>query len=100
MCFVVNNLAFSRYDVNTLQCREIVSDTQAILIEELGEPSPLHAVCQGTEFVYYDVLRFINQGEMFQKVEAALSKGTCLGIFPEGGSHDHTDLLPLKVRVL
>ena len=34
---------------------------------------------------------------MFDKVHAALAKGECLGIFPEGGSHDNTHLLPLKV---
>ena len=27
-------------------------------------------------------------------------QGSCIGIFPEGGSHDNTDLLPLKVRVV
>ncbi len=34
---------------------------------------------------------------MFSYVEEALANGKCLGIFPEGGSHDNTDLLPLKV---
>ncbi|RYG66579.1 hypothetical protein EON64_09440, partial [archaeon] len=29
----------------------------------------------------------------------ALAEGQCLGIFPEGGSHDRTDLLPLKAGV-
>ena len=70
------------------------------MAEELGEPSPLHAICQGDEFMIYDILGFIDQGEMFHMVETALSKGSCLGIFPEGGSHDHTDLLPLKVNTV
>ncbi len=34
---------------------------------------------------------------MFDTVQNELAKGKCLGIFPEGGSHDRTDLLPLKV---
>ena len=34
---------------------------------------------------------------MFSAVHAALANGGCIGIFPEGGSHDRTDLLPLKV---
>jgi glycerol-3-phosphate O-acyltransferase/dihydroxyacetone phosphate acyltransferase len=80
-----------------MMTREVISDTEAVLVEELGETSPLHAVCQGEEFMNYDILGFIDQGQMFHKVETALSKGSCLGIFPEGGSHDHTDLLPLKV---
>ena len=28
-----------------------------------------------------------------------LERGACIGIFPEGGSHDRTDLLPLKCGV-
>jgi glycerol-3-phosphate O-acyltransferase/dihydroxyacetone phosphate acyltransferase len=36
---------------------------------------------------------------MFSFVHTSLSQGSCLGIFPEGGSHDNTDLLPLKPGV-
>eukprot|EP01017_Pseudomicrothorax_dubius_P006599 TRINITY_DN1191_c0_g4_i3.p1 TRINITY_DN1191_c0_g4~~TRINITY_DN1191_c0_g4_i3.p1 ORF type:complete len:395 (+),score=74.35 TRINITY_DN1191_c0_g4_i3:405-1589(+) len=33
---------------------------------------------------------------MYNAVWTALDQGQCIGIFPEGGSHDRTDLLPLK----
>ena len=79
--------------------REVVSDTEAVLAEELGEPSPLHAVCQGAPSSY-DVMAAVDQAAMFEAVHLALSRGSCIGIFPEGGSHDNTDLLPLKVRAL
>ena len=36
---------------------------------------------------------------MFDYVHSALAKGNCLGIFPEGGSHDNTNLLPLKAGI-
>lgn len=36
---------------------------------------------------------------MYRHVHAALKDGNCIGIFPEGGSHDQTDLLPLKAGV-
>eukprot|EP01042_Synura_sphagnicola_P009615 gene9615-12335_t len=36
---------------------------------------------------------------MFDKVHSALAGGKNLCIFPEGGSHDNTDLLPLKVGI-
>ena len=103
----------------------VISDTEAELAEELGEPSPLdESACQmrlrsplsstvnvsevkdipkSTNvvsvdgYVEYDVLEFIDQGIVFGKVHEALAKGSCIGIFPEGGSHDNTDLLPLKV---
>ena len=68
------------------------------MVEEDGEPSPLHAACQ-RETTKYDIIGFIDQGGMFDAVKSALSHGACLGIFPEGGSHDNTDLLPLKVGV-
>ena len=36
---------------------------------------------------------------MYSKVYTKLREGGCIGIFPEGGSHDRTDLLPLKAGV-
>ena len=36
---------------------------------------------------------------MYSSVYQKLKDGGCIGIFPEGGSHDRTDLLPLKAGV-
>lgn len=36
---------------------------------------------------------------MYSAVYQRLTEGGCIGIFPEGGSHDRTDLLPLKAGV-
>lgn len=36
---------------------------------------------------------------VFDEVFASLGRGACIGIFPEGGSHDRTDLLDLKPGV-
>ena len=41
----------------------------------------------------------IDQSEMFEAVYRNLGHGGCIGIFPEGGSHDRTSLLPLKAGV-
>ncbi len=38
----------------------------------------------------------IDQSQLFDVVFRELSSGGCTGIFPEGGSHDRSDLLPLK----
>lgn len=38
----------------------------------------------------------VDQSAMYGQVYENLCSGNCLGIFPEGGSHDRTDLLPLK----
>lgn len=79
--------------------KNVISDTEAELVEDKGESSPLQeAQAQGV-WVEYDILAAIDQGKMFEKVHAALAEGRCLGIFPEGGSHDKTDLLPLKAGI-
>lgn len=79
--------------------KDIISDEKAVLVEDQGESSPLlEKHCQGVgNWVTYDLLEFVDQTSMFEHVHSALANGQCLGIFPEGGSHDRTDLLPLKV---
>lgn len=81
--------------------KQVISDTEAILAEEYGEASPLQEkFCQGVgNWASYDVLAAVDQSKMFDSVHTALASGQCLGIFPEGGSHDRTDLLPLKAGV-
>ncbi|OWB58635.1 hypothetical protein B5S28_g4693 [[Candida] boidinii] len=41
----------------------------------------------------------VDQSIVYEKVFEHLSHGHCLGIFPEGGSHDRPDLLPIKAGV-
>ena len=47
----------------------------------------------------YTVTPKVKHEEMFEKVYEFLQNGRCIGIFPEGGSHDNTKLLPLKAGV-
>jgi glycerol-3-phosphate O-acyltransferase/dihydroxyacetone phosphate acyltransferase len=49
--------------------------------------------------VAFDILKRIDTKVVFEKVLDKLADGGAVGIFPEGGSHDRTDLLPLKVGV-
>ncbi|KAG0141415.1 hypothetical protein CROQUDRAFT_292770 [Cronartium quercuum f. sp. fusiforme G11] len=49
--------------------------------------------------ISFKVLPYIDQTKMYSRVYEKLKNGGCLGIFPEGGSHDRTDLLPLKAGV-
>jgi len=79
--------------------KQTISDTEAILAEDIGEATPLHELCQNGDYVTYDILNHVDQSSMFEAVQAELAGGKCLGIFPEGGSHDRTDLLPLKAGV-
>lgn len=38
----------------------------------------------------------VDHSEMFKSVTDRLCHGDCVGVFPEGGSHDRSDFLPLK----
>lgn len=51
---------------------------------------------QGTKF---KLAPHIDQTKVYEAVFARLRNGGCVGIFPEGGSHDRTELLPLKAGV-
>lgn len=51
---------------------------------------------QGTK---YKIAPHVDQTKVYQAVFDRLKSGGCVGIFPEGGSHDRTDLLPLKAGV-
>ena len=50
----------------------------------------------GTSF---KVAPHVDQSHVYDSVFNVLNKGGCIGIFPEGGSHDRPDLLPLKAGV-
>jgi len=52
-----------------------------------------------TQSSYYDILQRTRLDVVFRKVLDKLADGGHVGIFPEGGSHDRTDLLPLKIGV-
>lgn len=75
---------------------EVISDEEAILIAEI-DASPLNE--EQNVWLKYDILDFVDQSKMFNSVHTALASGKSLCIFPEGGSHDRTDLLPLKVGI-
>eukprot|EP00929_Paragymnodinium_shiwhaense_P016846 TRINITY_DN1254_c0_g1_i1.p1 TRINITY_DN1254_c0_g1~~TRINITY_DN1254_c0_g1_i1.p1 ORF type:complete len:688 (-),score=131.68 TRINITY_DN1254_c0_g1_i1:337-2400(-) len=74
-----------------IKVKEVKSDTELILDSAATETPE--------EGAKYKVLPKVDQSKMYSNVFNSLGKGDCLGIFPEGGSHDRTDLLPLKAGV-
>ena len=52
-----------------------------------------------TKPISFDLLKHIPLTTVFEKVLDRLAGNGALGIFPEGGSHDRTDLLPLKIGI-
>ncbi|DBA01476.1 TPA: hypothetical protein N0F65_005595 [Lagenidium giganteum] len=74
---------------------KVLDDTQLIVEAPLknGEDKSV------LEFSVFGIFKKVDQSVTFAKVYNHLKKGNCIGIFPEGGSHDRTDLLPLKAGV-
>ncbi|KAJ7155997.1 glycerol-3-phosphate O-acyltransferase [Mycena crocata] len=82
-------------DDTTLRIKKEFSGKGTARIHE--KVAELHELGQaGLDF---KKLPFVDQQEMYQYVYEALNHGGSIGIFPEGGSHDRTDLLPLKAGV-
>lgn len=75
------------------QVHLIASDTELSLTMK---PVEADRFAQPTS---YKCSRRIDHSEMYADVYNTLQKGDCIGIFPEGGSHDRTSLLPLKAGV-
>jgi glycerol-3-phosphate O-acyltransferase/dihydroxyacetone phosphate acyltransferase len=67
---------------------DITSDTEAILSQPFE--------CQNSK---WKCIPKLDHSGVYDVVFERLGQGRCVGIFPEGGSHDRTQLLPLKAGV-
>ncbi|KAJ5460253.1 acyltransferase [Penicillium daleae] len=61
-----------------------------------GDAADQDSGFKGTKF---KVAPHVDQTAVYEAVFARLNAGGCVGIFPEGGSHDRPSLLPLKAGV-
>lgn len=82
----------------------VISDTELVLQKELNKEQSRKILLSAGDAnvdhaIDYNVLPYIDQQNMYDSVYKRLEDGGCIGIFPEGGSHDKTDLLPLKAGV-
>lgn len=76
---------------------DVLSDTELTLRKEFKSTEKLRTLLlAGTSFKR---AWKVDQKHVYNMVFQHLSHGNCIGIFPEGGSHDRTDLLPLKAGV-
>jgi glycerol-3-phosphate O-acyltransferase / dihydroxyacetone phosphate acyltransferase len=81
---------------------EIVDDSTIIVEAATVSDEDMEKVflrSEDAEPLAYDVLKYVDLHVVFERVLDRLAVGGTVGIFPEGGSHDRTDLLPLKVGV-
>lgn len=70
---------------------QIISDTQLSVTSDNEHADP-----NLKEKVKFSIFPKIDQKKVFANVSNALAQDKVVGIFPEGGSHDQTKLLPLK----
>lgn len=95
-CMVHGMLALPQ-SLGALEIIAIESDTRLRIRKEFKTTEQVVRLLRhGTAYKRADK---IDQKHVYQLVFQHLSHGNCLGIFPEGGSHDRTDLLPLKAGV-
>ncbi|KAJ3169484.1 hypothetical protein HDU88_000674 [Geranomyces variabilis] len=81
-----------------LEVLKVISDTELELKRPVTEPAAV-AYLQDQANATYKITPHVDQGDMFDAVTARLEAGGAVGIFPEGGSHDRPELLPLKAGV-
>ncbi|WVQ97401.1 hypothetical protein IAU59_004514 [Kwoniella sp. CBS 9459] len=86
---------------------EVISDTELRLKGEFVVPSKdgsanvkastrVRSEGESKDGLEYKVLPHVEQEDTYGAVFQRLKDGGAIGIFPEGGSHDRTDFLPLK----
>ncbi|KAJ1994464.1 Glycerol-3-phosphate/dihydroxyacetone phosphate acyltransferase [Dimargaris cristalligena] len=81
-----------------VEVTEVVSDTELIIKREFKDLSALGALTQ-PEGAAYKITPHLDQSGVYDEVHRRLNIGDCIGIFPEGGSHDRAQMLPLKAGV-
>ncbi|ROT36602.1 acyltransferase [Sodiomyces alkalinus F11] len=59
----------------------------------------VHGCKEGFQGTKYKLAPKVDQTKVYEAVFDRLRNGGCVGIFPEGGSHDRTELLSLKAGV-
>ena len=86
-----DSIIFQNTKVRAVVVR-VHSDTEALVRYNTSDEQRLSEA----EFSSYKIIPHADQKVMFENCIRCLSKDGAIGIFPEGGSHDRTQLLPLK----
>lgn len=95
----VRGLVVCSTSIGSIDVAEIISDTLLIARKEFKGHKAKEALKKENGGVTYKYADYVNQATVYRSVFDKLHHGGCVGIFPEGGSHDRTDLLPLKAGV-
>ena len=84
-----------------VEIQSIESDTSLYLRKEfkMNKPEVRKMLLDNERGTVFKFAPKVDQSLVYHKVFEHLANGNCIGIFPEGGSHDRTDLLPLRAGV-
>jgi len=74
---------------------QIISDTEIIIKKEFKELRAMEILTQN-DGTAYKCMPHVEQDSVYKCVHDELNNGRCITIFPEGGSHDRAEMLPLK----
>jgi glycerol-3-phosphate O-acyltransferase/dihydroxyacetone phosphate acyltransferase len=77
---------------------EVISDTELKLKTELS-PEAIELISNPAKEetgVAYKIIPHVDQSVLYEKVHERLENNESIVIFPEGGSHDRSEMLPLK----
>ncbi|KAI9033557.1 hypothetical protein CLU79DRAFT_724298 [Phycomyces nitens] len=77
----------------------VMSDTQLELSKEFKELKALELLNSSANGTSYKCMPHIEQGSVYEQVYEQLYRNGCITVFPEGGSHDRAEILPLKAGV-
>ena len=85
-------------NAGSAKIEKVLSDTELLIQSEIKGTKALEMLTSADGSLYK---RFphMDQDQTYKEVYYRLNNGECIGIFPEGGSHDRTEMLPLKVGV-
>lgn len=78
----------SNESLGTFRVKQVVSDTEAIVFESNSDID-----FKDDKYIVYPHL---DQSKVYEEVANMIVNDEALAIFPEGGSHDRTQMLPLK----
>jgi glycerol-3-phosphate O-acyltransferase/dihydroxyacetone phosphate acyltransferase len=82
------------HDGDKAEVEKVISDTELILRKGFKS---LELITEGVS--KYKCVPHIEQGAVYNAVHKELNNNGCITIFPEGGSHDRVEMLPLKGKI-
>ncbi|KAK9478754.1 hypothetical protein V1514DRAFT_330314 [Lipomyces japonicus] len=94
---VLGGLIVLSSELGSAEIETIVSDEELVLRTPFKNSRATEALLANS--MRYKKAPKVDQSKVYEAVFQRLNEGGCIGIFPEGGSHDRSDLLPLKAGV-